>query len=243
MILRQCGLADAGWAPQNHRRNLISLDSGSQRLAGIQKMPLSDDFVECSRTHAIGQRRACCRQPPAGRLRREIRSSSPLFECFVQNHRYRYCRIQRLDRRLVRNPQHGITVADFFIRESATFVSHQNGRRLIPIPFVDYVSGLRRCTDNRKISLPQRWNYFVQRCARKMWKTKQTSGAGANGLPVMKVCRARERNTSRCAEGFGHPQDRADVAGVLKTRECNQKRRSRLQARPRVQTVWDAPSQ
>jgi len=54
----ESGLAGSGRTPENHRRQPIGLDQGSQRAPGGQQMSLPDHIVEALRAKARRQRRS-----------------------------------------------------------------------------------------------------------------------------------------------------------------------------------------
>ena len=53
--LRERRLAHARGSPEDHRAWIIALDLRAQRLAGPEDLLLTDKFVECAGTHALGQ--------------------------------------------------------------------------------------------------------------------------------------------------------------------------------------------
>ncbi len=54
--LRQSGLADSGWSPEDERASIVTLNLHAQRLARTQDVLLAGKLVERPRTHAVGQR-------------------------------------------------------------------------------------------------------------------------------------------------------------------------------------------
>jgi hypothetical protein len=52
------GLATAGWAPDDDRRELAGLDQAAEQLAGTDEVLLADVVIEVSGSHAGGERRA-----------------------------------------------------------------------------------------------------------------------------------------------------------------------------------------
>ncbi len=52
----ESGLPGAGRSPEDHRSRIIALDLHAQRLTRADEVLLSDEFIERSRAHAIGQR-------------------------------------------------------------------------------------------------------------------------------------------------------------------------------------------
>jgi hypothetical protein len=66
----ESGLAGARRAPENHRGGVVALDLHAQRFRGSDQVLLSDEFIECARAHAVGQR---ARALGAGVFRRDGR--------------------------------------------------------------------------------------------------------------------------------------------------------------------------
>ena len=54
--LGQRGFSHAGRSPQNHRRGVVGFQLQTQCFAGSKQMFLADEFIQCARTHAFGQR-------------------------------------------------------------------------------------------------------------------------------------------------------------------------------------------
>jgi hypothetical protein len=53
---RECGLAGAGWTPQQHRRESVGLHQRTQWPSRPDEMVLSDNVVDRTRPKACGER-------------------------------------------------------------------------------------------------------------------------------------------------------------------------------------------
>ena len=49
-------LARARRSPEDHRRGIVALDLHAQRFARADELLLPDEFIECARAHAVGER-------------------------------------------------------------------------------------------------------------------------------------------------------------------------------------------
>ncbi len=50
------GFADAGRAPEDHRRGVVAIDLDAERFAGAEEMLLAEELVERVGAHALGER-------------------------------------------------------------------------------------------------------------------------------------------------------------------------------------------
>ena len=73
---RECGLARAGWAPEDHRGKLTTpLQDGRKRTLVAQQVCLSLEFLEAPWPHAVRQRCIGLRRGDGGFTRKQLHTA------------------------------------------------------------------------------------------------------------------------------------------------------------------------
>src|SRR5437870_4212688 len=101
------------------------------------------------------------------------------------------------------------------MRQSLTFITQQDSRRIAPIPFVDCCRCLRRSPNKRNIACAQSAHGFVQILGTQIRKTENASRAGADDLAVVETDGTSQGNASRRAKRFTDSKNSSDVSWIL----------------------------